>query len=153
MKFSALIGLSVLLINIQYVRATFYMNYEIILAIVIGELVFSFSLGIICILFSLNLLRAISENESIGDNLPSPSPFVISRQASAQDARKSNTSSDYHTFLGENVPPSLEEYASDDYELLHSRQYDFLEDESESTENEGGFGAAIRSFTNYLRLW
>ncbi len=62
--------------------------YNAILALVVVEVVFAFSVGIICIIFSFNLLRALKETPSeqmdrlsIG-NLPPSRPTLLGRTTS-----------------------------------------------------------------------
>lgn len=125
-------------------------DYDVVLAIVIVELVFAFGVGLICIIFSYNLFRAIKESESLPHDGNLPSSFLpTSQRTSKSEPPKSEPtqSADYNTFHeGKELPDSLlDEYDSDDYELEKKK--------GTQREHNGGVVPILKTFTNYLRLW
>ncbi len=109
------------------------LKYDAIFVIVIIELVFAFSVGIVCIIFSFNLLRAVSQTDNNAVTL-SPRKFNYSRLSNVVDHTSSSRSlSSDHEFF----------YDSDDGEL----------DYESTPKASSTITSMLKSFTDYLRLW
>lgn len=72
-----------------------HIGYAAILSIVIVELVFAFSVGVICIVFSLNLFRALKESEQPMTYNTMP---TLATTGNSQIFSENTDNSDYRTF-------------------------------------------------------
>lgn len=135
------------------------MTYAIVLIIVIAELVFAFGIGISCVIFSTNLVKAVRRENGELDDGPV-------RCASAVDVALMGTTAeieaDYNTFSpvsstgdvsSENgsvdVADLLSAEPTVDAQLLEGDMNEFLAEDSEISLLEG----ALRNFTDYLCVW
>mmetsp|Transcript_18415 Transcript_18415/g.40963 ORF Transcript_18415/g.40963 Transcript_18415/m.40963 type:complete len:144 (-) Transcript_18415:26-457(-) len=130
-------GLRVCLLSLPCAAAstTGAFGYDVILAIVIIEVIFAFSIGVVCILLSFNLFRALkdSPNGAVGE-------FPLSRGNSYNDL-----DADYSTFAKDNggggVGGSVISDEEMDFEGVH----------------EGGQESSLvgiaRSVFAYIRIW
>lgn len=150
-------------------------GYEAILAVVIIELVFAFSVGLVCVVFSFNLFFALKDSpdtEVQSGNLPANRPRNNS-SGLTQPLTGSNPqlnqlvdgSTDYRTFPSLKVPSNSRHHNTEsDEELdfntprddaesfLHRDTYNSnIDDNNEPRENN--LAGLARSFTNYLKLW
>lgn len=150
-------------------------RYDAILAIVIVELIFAFSVGVVCIIFSFNLLRALKESAAeysdlpIGD-LPARNRSAYSQlgshfgsahavsssadlnSAQAQRRRRSSDSQhDYRTFSEERL---CDVEAGNSTDSVHGTPpaAAAASDEDEEEDDESLWGL-INIFASYLRLW
>ena len=127
--------------------ATSNVQYNIVLTIVIVELIFAFSIGIICIMFSVNLYRALKDSDGkvVDGNLPN-SPIVTTR-GSLTNRRSGATYAPVpnDAISNDNAVDDIEDCASDDYELETEARRDMHKRRS--------FGAALASFTAYVKPW
>ena len=166
---------------IKTVTAQSTLSYDAVLTIVIIELVLSFSIGVICILFSYNLFRAIkdSENESdSNDNTTAEEngvPGGIIRRRSPYGSVDDldnisrgdgigGTRSDVRGLVSNRESVSGDDDDNED-DGEHSRSFDYHAYEDDDSEidyerkvdtedrGNGGMTAVVRSFTPYLRLW
>lgn len=138
-------------------------GYDLILTIVIVEVIFSFVIGVVCILLSFNLFRALKDSNDAYTVLPS-GEFPLSRGPSHNalntgDADRSSeygrTNSphspndrdgnvDYSTFRD---PRSMGSFGSDaemDFEGMA---------EGYVPPNESNLFGVVKSVAGYLRLW
>lgn len=125
------------------VRSPF--DYEAVLIIVIIELVFAFSVGFTCIIFSYNLFRALSQSEALShDVLPSSNVLSnVKPDFKPVPTQPPNSNGAYSTFVPDVHPPhGLEEEEDEEMDI-----------ESKTGPEEKGLIAALRPFTSYLRLW
>jgi hypothetical protein len=112
------------------------MYHNVVLSIVIVELVIAFSVGVMCIIFSFNLLRVIKDSANAnltmttGDFPPSHSSNL-----------RSISESDYSAIPDEELRRVRSESSELDFETQ-------LEPDSES-----GTWGMLHTFGGYLRLW
>lgn len=125
-------------------------GYDAILAIVIIELLFAFSVGLACIIFSFNLLRALKESEE--DYSRSKIGTLPSRVSGSSSNKKNNawqsTESlfDYRTF--EETNGSGRRHQSIGSEMDEERQSEY----DEASANNG-IWRSFKTFGGYLKLW
>jgi hypothetical protein len=145
-------------------------TYGIVMAIVVTELVFAFGVGVSCILFSLNLVKAVrrphdENNGGVASNEGAGQAVAAVRAGSAGSAAFGGSAGvDYQTFRATQASRSgtagtgaSEEVSSantdDSTELsdgsLEEDIDDLLAEEGEITLLEG----VLRNFTDYLRVW
>lgn len=139
-------------------------GYDLILTIVIVEVIFSFVIGVVCILLSFNLFRALKDSNDTYTVLPS-GEFPLSRgpshnalnggdpdRISEYAGRNSSPHSpndrdgniDYSTFRD---PRSMGSFGSDaemDFEGMA---------EGYVPPNESNLFGVVKSVAGYLRLW
>ncbi len=126
-------------------------GYDAILAIVIAELVFAFSVGVVCIVFSFNLFRTLKDSQETYGNLPTgdlpPRLTNVNNKNSQNNLVNGGTDPfDYSTFH-ERETYSFGSDAEMDYE---GRADDPLPDrESES----GNVVGVMGTFGSYLKFW
>ena len=125
------------------------LGYDAILVMVIIELFIAFAVGILCIIFSCNLYRAVKDSETTlryGDLPPrafyssKPNKFPIENESIIENLNNKS----YQDF--ERKHPNYN---------THDESYD-MEYETESIDPQGqpkGFLTIMESFTEYLRLW
>lgn len=126
--------------------------YDIILVIVILELIFAFSVAVVCVLFSFNLILTLkdSSNEvisslAVGD-LP-PSRRTLHQRDS--DMNEEQLPLDYKTFR-DNAERSGNTMHGNSFgsEMDLERQLPGYE-----PRNQNNFAAVFNSFFSYVRLW
>lgn len=131
-------------------------SYDTVLVIVIIELVFAFSIGLICILFSYNLFRAIKESESAEEN-------EVQLQLEHEGSIPSSFGNeDYHEVSG-NYGSFDDEYRGEfvyeddlEYGDEHDSDLDYENVQKENIHyqaDQQGPVSIMKSFTRYLRLW
>lgn len=123
------------------------LGYDTLLVIVIVELFIAFSVGIICVIFSFNLFRALSDfdsNLAIGDLPPSRQPSLKGLDA---DQINNNPRVQSRHSLHSSYQDFRASFSSSDY--LDEEELDF---ERQTDPNRTGI-SAIKSFTDYVRLW
>jgi hypothetical protein len=128
-------------------------GYDAILAIVIAELVFAFSVGVVCIVFSFNLFRTLKDSQETYGNLPTgdlpPRLNNANNKSSQNNLVSAGTDPfDYSTFH-ERETYSFGSEAEMDYEGRADDQLPDRERESES----GNMVAVIGTFGSYLKFW
>jgi hypothetical protein len=126
-------------------------DYDVIVTIVVIELVFAFSIGIICILFSINLILAIKDNPE-GANLTIAAgdfpPSVPVIRGSFSTRRISNEPDTVHTPLTIDSPERQRIMSHESEEM----DIETPLDPNAPRPGEGFFGV-LQSFTSYLRIW
>jgi hypothetical protein len=155
----SLIALTLAAHAVQMARAHTHspIGKEAIYILVIVEVAVAFSIGILCIIFSCNLLRAVTDSDP--SNLTSGQ---LPRSRSGTSVRRhSRTLSSVHRSRGDLAKDQSSATAVNGQTLLYEAvssgnnlDYD-LEYETESVDNinRNSFAAIIRAFTDYLRLW
>lgn len=133
------------------------LSYNAVLTMVILELTFAFSIGVMCIIFSLNLYRAL-KNESDTAEIAPPGEYYnkIDRFAANDGADKANLKGVYNAVPSNGnddaevavSPSDLDDCASDDYELEYRSPK-----RAPIERTNSGFSSAIKTFTNYMRPW
>ena len=139
-------------------------GYELILTIVIVEVIFSFVIGVVCIILSFNLFRALKDSPNVYTGMP-VGEFPLSRGASntnvngggdsdrASDAGRSSTphspadreTGDYSTFRDPRITGSFGSEAEMDFEGVA--------DGSTPQLPQNNLLGVVKSVTGYLRLW
>ena len=145
MKFNLITAISFLMCLVT-AAASNNIGYDAILAIVIAELVFAFSVGVVCIVFSFNLFRTLKESSEVSmstGDLP-PRGGKTSSQSNLNGA---GDPYDYSTFH-ERETYSFGSEAEMDYE---GRADGAAEPEEEA--KDGDFSAVVSTFTSYLKFW
>ena len=123
--------------------------------IVIIELIFAFGVGLSCILFSFNLVKALRINEESQSILAPDNIGPISR-TTAPEAVQNNTAISSHFVVvdhpvsRDSTVPSYSTFngGADDADLLDEER-DAMEDGSNISLMEG----ILRNFTDYVRVW
>lgn len=121
-------------------------SYDIVLTMVIIELIFSFGVGIACVVFSFNLYRAIKKDSEHF------APNNLQYQNNSKTTQNTKGGSDYRTFLEEGnssaeagrdsggpTGPSRADYFSDEYEI--------------DEETPGSVVSLMSNFGSFIRLW
>eukprot|EP00600_Ochromonadales_sp_CCMP1393_P006523 CAMPEP_0174953778 /NCGR_PEP_ID=MMETSP0004_2-20121128/46_1 /TAXON_ID=420556 /ORGANISM="Ochromonas sp., Strain CCMP1393" /LENGTH=149 /DNA_ID=CAMNT_0016201495 /DNA_START=50 /DNA_END=499 /DNA_ORIENTATION=+ len=137
-------------------------GYDVILAIVIIEVLISFSIGVVCILLSFNLFRALKDLPNVYTGVP-VGEFPLSRGTSLENMLESTSGdgysdiADYSTF----PPPSQNEhsgprdtrfssYGGSEDGLLYE---DALDPGEGGADEEQTLWAIARSVAAYIRIW
>ncbi len=121
-------------------------GYDAILAIVIAELVFAFSVGVVCIIFSFNLFRTLKESSEVYNNLPIGD--LPARNANMKNGANNADPYDYSTFQ------ERETYSfGSEAELDYEGRADGGEMEEGKEGEADGFGGVVNTFTSYLKFW
>lgn len=143
------------------------LTYDAVLALVIVELIFSFSVGISCIIFSCNLLRELRSRENeqeteaqfaVGD-LPnrrsfhraSSSAFGTSESGSDRKTGSEATGVEYRGFQRDDMRMDALEASS-----AHDERSLLFREGSESAAaapQEQTFLASIGEFLEFVRIW
>jgi hypothetical protein len=120
------------------------MNHDFILVIVVLELVFAFYIGFICIIFSINLLRAIKQHPEVNATLTN-GEFPPSRPSQFRNSSSfsllPNMETDYNAMSDRRRVMSAEGSEMDFETQL----------EPEAAENQTM--SVLQTFTSYIRLW
>lgn len=134
------IGLKILLFLLTTSSAVCSVDYDAVLSIVVVELVFAFSIGLICILFSLNLYKALLRNEKgiFDENDQQDSSHSTGALASLQSSY---------------TPPSLSSIEGDDMSDDYELEFETSTATPPSPKNQGKVAATLSTFSTYLRLW
>jgi hypothetical protein len=121
-------------------------NYKTVLVIVIVELVFAFSIGLMCIIFSINLFRAIKESESVEDLDGNGKQKLEDLSHSPNSCSYGSVSSSeyYDITPTEDVIIYIDE---DEPEMDLERKL------NETGNYSTGMGSVLMSLGPYLRLW
>lgn len=148
----------ILLLNHEFVVVTAAADVQqtLLLTVVIVELIFAFGVGITCVIFSINLYRALlSEGHDDASNHRDdlPTNYVTRDTFGHPPGRRSapgiqhalQQEPSYNAVHGEDVEDDIDDCASDDYELERSARRNHNHNRS--------FRAAVASFTAYLRFW
>ena len=143
-------------------------TYNIVLIFVILELVFAFSIGLICILFSYNLFKAIKESESSQDiaeyadnmsyNSIHSSIYGTHNLENGGETKGNNHNYDltkYHDVHGD---ITYDRHDTGSGENDEDSEYDYEKELDDESQGEGEYGevsigSIIQSFTPYLKLW
>lgn len=152
MKGSSQLGLLCVLALAVTAHAGSAAGYNVILTIVIVEVIFSFMIGITCILLSFNLFRALKDSPDSYTGLP-VGEFPLSRGSNYNfaeyDTEAGNPNAgDYDEHAGSARDPRIGSFGSDaemDFEGV-AEGYD------PRTANSNLAGIA-RTVVGYLRLW
>jgi hypothetical protein len=162
-------GMLLLVACLSYIgqaQATSNVQQTLVLTVVIVELIFAFGVGITCVIFSINLYRALLKEAEEEDSAPRdelPTNYVVRdtfanphsgrrsapniNHAYTPDTTSSTTISPatYNALQHEDLEGDIDDCASDDYELEHNAR---------RKPNRGSsFRSALSSFTTYLRFW
>ena len=138
--FRSILRILVAIVSLKSIDAKSPFSFDVIFCIVVGELVFAFSVGIICVLFSLNLYRALKLDEFSGQGGTFPIPPV---------------SNGYRTFgpTGRNPPAGVNFSVDPRNEgVVESGVYELEYDVEEIEPSGAGLFSALKAFTNYLRF-
>ena len=151
MKLSIQLGLLCVLALVCSVSAESAAGYNVILTIVIVEVIFSFMIGITCILLSFNLFRALKDSPDSYTALP-VGEFPLSRGSNYNfadyDTESGNPNAGDHDSDQGARDPRMGSFGSDaemDFEGV-AEGYD------PRTANSNLAGIA-RTVVGYLRLW
>lgn len=151
MKLSIQLGLWCVLALVSSVSAESAAGYNVILTIVIVEVIFSFMIGITCILLSFNLFRALKDSPDSYTGLP-VGEFPLSRGSNYNfadyDTEAGNPNTGDHDSDQGARDPRMGSFGSDaemDFEGV-AEGYD------PRTANSNLAGIA-RTVVGYLRLW
>lgn len=154
--------------GLSAVEAASPVAYNTILVIVVLELLFAFSIGVICILFSFNLLRALKDSPSevlhsmsAGELPPSrrsQSAFVAQEPQSGYNpllmgSDSGGDLSDFHD--AEDFHPAYQRQPSTESEIDVERRLSVARG-SEAVPSTGGTSGVmgvISTFASYLKLW
>lgn len=117
------------------------LGHEAVLVIVTVELVIAFTVGILCIIFSCNVLRAITDYSE--DALPPGSLPPSRSHLILQKVVSSNRMFPLAILNNDNIKNSYPDEA-DELEF---------DTESNTDVERRGFFAIVRAFTEYLRIW
>jgi hypothetical protein len=146
--------------------------YDIILAVVILELIFAFSVGLVCIIFSFNLIVALKDtsNEVI-DTLPEgdlpPSRISLHQRGSSFDVNNGNNNRDTFDESSGGNSRAVGGGGSagySDYKTFHNvartptNRASFASEMDVETgvlqnNNNNSFKELFNTFYNYIRLW
>jgi hypothetical protein len=145
--------------------------YDIILAVVILELIFAFSVGLVCIVFSFNLIVALKDtsNEAISTlpegDLP-PSRVSLHQRGNSFDVNNGNSNRDtFDESSGGNPRTGGAGSAGfSDYKTFHNvvrsptNRASFASEMDVETgvlenHNNNSFKQLFNTFYNYIRLW
>lgn len=163
MKYLGLLSLTVALSCgpfLAYASSSSPVAYDIILIIVILELIFAFSVGVACILFSFNLILTLKESSSemmdslaVGD-LP-PSRVSLHQRDSETSKRetfdeshesKAEGTLDYKTFRDNPRSRTMNG-------VSFGSEFDVERQLPDHQPQPNGFGQVLRTFYSYIRLW
>lgn len=129
-------------------------THEVIIAVVVVELVFAFSVGVICIIFSFNLLRAIKDNPDATISLHSgglpPSRSTLALRNSFSAVQTPNHRPDEQSLLPHVVPNAdMVGRASS-----VGSEMDIEEPIDPNNPNpNAGLTGVYNTFVSYLRIW
>eukprot|EP01039_Chlorochromonas_danica_P003219 gene3216-3525_t len=120
-------------------------DHNVIIAIVAIELAFAFSVGIVCILFSFNLLRAIKESPDEDNLTLTHGNFPPSRGLLRGNsfAVNNTTTEEIIPFTTDHGRQMSKESELDEEIVIDPQVY------AQSTTSLG----LVQSFASYLRLW
>lgn len=149
----ALLKLSFIFSLLYHLVDASALGYDAILTIVVIEVIFSFSVGLVCIVLSFNLFRALKDSPDIYTGSPIDE-FPLSRCPSQTNLTL--------TYDGINNMVSNPNILDGDYRTFHNaRMTSFGSDAEMDYETlvepdlpqENNLVGIVRSFAGYLRLW
>jgi len=144
----------------------FDIGYETILILVILELIFAFGVGLSCIIFSINLVRAISSSHNSFQNMPIGTFPHDRKNASAKslyddtfskletkESKAEHAGTGYNTFLESQEILDFEYLSAEEF---HGNNADngngFVERQNESPVISPGRSSFLKEFFEYLHL-
>lgn len=145
-------------------------GYTAIYILVIVELTVAFAIGIVCIIFSVNLLRAVSDQDSslsMGE-LPRSRPTSVARSWSksllaGSTGALNKLSPDYTAEIRQVTrsdltasQPFVDGGDTSNYQSARAQCLSFDESEydTESVDpRQGGLYGIVQSFADYIRIW
>lgn len=130
--------------------------YSAVLAIVIIELIFAFSVGIACIFFSFNLFRALKDSPN--DLISSmPEGYLPPRAPNRNISSDSfySSSSTTNPIHNSTIPPSLSNPNSGSHPEVGNRflNQDELLDEETQVATPQPPQSIFQTFYSYIRIW
>lgn len=146
-------------------------TYDIVLVIVISELIFAFGVGLSCVVFSVNLVKAVRlerEDTTGDDNCHNRTSLVsgggseeVKREMSGDGNRGNSVACgdlDYNTFRYSEWTGSSEDRLDtgedSDTEISSEPRTEGVDDDDVSNEGELSlFEGVLENFTEYLRVW
>mmetsp|Transcript_29833 Transcript_29833/g.28528 ORF Transcript_29833/g.28528 Transcript_29833/m.28528 type:complete len:170 (+) Transcript_29833:94-603(+) len=166
LRCKSILGLFLFLLRTTYARSP--IGYEAVVVLVAIELFFAFAVGIACILFSLNMFRALNRSPITPEMyglLPAgdfPRPLNRTPQIDLKRSQLSERSDLSEDLENEFIDTGKEQYFNTATASRRESEYDIevnigyhpnQPQGEERGEEDSGVLKVLRSFTKYLTLW